>query len=95
VTWLASMPFAVFEPGHHRGCELELGHDGPHVCMGQDSMEGEKATTWWIWWTDAGNHDIHRADTCPVLRDDQNPDVPGCLLPLGHAGRHMFRAAPA
>ena len=74
---------------------INLGHDGPHVCMGQGSMEGEMATTWWIWWTGAGKHDIRPADTCPVLSDDQHPDVPGCLLPFGHAGRHMFRAGPA
>jgi hypothetical protein len=95
VTRLASLPLAVFEPEHRCRCELELGHDGPHVCRGQGSLEGEKATTWWIWWTDAGNRDIRPADTCPVLRDDQSPDIPGCLLPLRHVGAHMFRAGPA
>ena len=95
MTWLASLPLAVFQPEHHCECELELGHSGSHVRLGQDSMEGEKATTWWIWWTDTGNHDIRPADSCPVLGDDQHPDVPGCLLPLGHAGWHMFRTGPA
>ena len=52
-------------------------------------MEGEKATTWWIWWTDAGKHDIRPAGTCPVLSDDQHPDLPGVPPPFGHAGRHM------
>jgi hypothetical protein len=92
---LTSVPFAALDPDRHRECELEFGHDGPHVCLGQSSMEGGKATTWWIWWTDAGKHDIRPAETCPVLGDDQHPDLPGCVLPLRHTGWHMFRAGPA
>src|SRR5579859_538360 len=84
------MPFAAFEVDHHNCCELERGHCGWHVCTGQGSMERETASTWWIWWTDAGDHEIGPADTCPVLRDGEHPDAAGCFLPFRHPGRHSF-----
>jgi hypothetical protein len=90
VARLESMPFAAFEVDHHNRCELERGHCGRHVCTGQGSMERETASTWWIWWTDAGDHEIGPADTCPVLRDGEHPDAAGCFLPFRHPGRHSF-----
>jgi hypothetical protein len=90
VAHLMSMPFAVFEVEYCNRCELENGHTGRHVCTGQGSMESETAATWWIWWTDAGDHEIRAADTCPVLRDGEHPDADGCWLPFGHPGRHSF-----
>jgi hypothetical protein len=91
---LASMPLAALEVRRSNRCELEDGHTGRHACLGQGSIESETATTWWIWWTDAGDHDIGPADTCPALRDGEHPDANGCFLPLRHPGHHSFWYSP-
>ena len=73
-------------------CELEAGHAGPHLALGQ--MYGARER--WLQWVRGERHEwlgIAGDEHC----DAKGPpvsDIPGdvelCLLPAAHPGRHSF-----
>ena len=76
-------------------CELQAGHVGPHLALGQSYGPQDELNRWLRWagegqrdWVDIGEDDMCAADGPPL------PDVPGeldmCLLPAAHPGAHSF-----
>jgi hypothetical protein len=73
-------------------CDLEAGHAGTHLALGQ--MYGERAR--WLQWVPGALHewlDIAGNEHCdahgPPASDIPN-DAELCLLPAAHPGRHSF-----
>lgn len=90
VTWLSTRPFAAHEVRKKPGCDLEMGHPGPHAALGQ---QGDKIE-WWVRWTLSAS-EIVETTICPVEGDepDEYDERDPCLLYKGHPGRHSFELA--
>ena len=72
-------------------CELEAGHAGPHLALGQNYGARARWLQWAHDWLDIAHEDHCEADR-PLFGD-----IPGdrdmCLLPVGHSGAHSFEIA--
>lgn len=84
---LEDLPDAANEVPPELECDLEDGHEGAHVALGQSQDHShEDQTLWWLRWTDEGGRAWTHEPMCPAERDD---DV--CLLAVEHAGGHHWR----
>jgi hypothetical protein len=79
------------------GCDLEAGHSGPHLAVGQ--LYGDRAR--WLQWVPGERRewlDIAGDEHCDV-KGPPVSDIPGdvewCLLPAAHPGRHSFEIRQA
>lgn len=73
------------------GCELELGHDGPHASLGQADViiDGAAAADRWAVWTTVEDARVIPAEACRAEILDMDGEEAGCPLPTGHAGPHV------
>jgi hypothetical protein len=78
-------------------CELEAGHSGPHLAVGQ--MYGDRAR--WLRWVPGERRewlDMAGNEHCDV-KGPPASDIPNdwelCLLPAAHPGRHSFEIGRA
>lgn len=89
---LNDLPHAAHDVKPFLGCELELGHEGPHYALAQaDDRSEDDITNWWLRWhgADEIREWVHNA-TCRVDSTAGDPDHDLCLLPVGHAGAHSW-----
>ena len=77
-------------------CELQAGHPGPHLALGQ--IYGGRAR--WFQWVPGERHDwldiaddAHCDAAGPPVSDDIPDDPELCLLPAAHPGGHSFEIA--
>lgn len=93
ITTLQARPGPVHEIEPVVECELQAGHPGPHVALGQAYAAEPEL---WLRWlpgdcrtmfekTDSEYCDAEGPDP------DNRDDLEGCLLPAGHPGAHSFR----
>lgn len=80
---LGALPMPVFALEHRTSCELDRGHPGPHVVLGQAAQEDEE---WWLRW-DADHRELTMLPFCPA-RWIENDEQEACTLPVGHWGSH-------
>lgn len=75
------------QPVSRLHCDLEVGHSGPHVQLGQEACLGlspdQPGGSWWVEWN---SQQLVARPSCPARR--AGADDPGCLLPAGHVGHH-------
>jgi hypothetical protein len=79
-------------------CELQVGHPGPHLALGQAYGSRER----WLQWLAAQRRDwldIEDSEHCdaegPPVFEDIPDDPELCLLPAAHSGGHSFEIARA
>lgn len=92
ITYLERLPAPAYAVEPELPCELQAGHAGPHLAVGQ-SCEGEDGRAVWARWTSpAAREWIAVADTCPAedTSDPEDLDSELCQLPEGHVGAHSF-----
>jgi hypothetical protein len=65
------------------GCELGVGHPGPHEALGQTASDG---TDYWLHWSEG--EAVHIEILEPYEAESDSGDF--CLLPSGHPGAHRF-----
>ena len=66
-----------------RPCEIQEGHAGPHMTLGQ----AESYDEWWLLWDDSGVREIKVLPHCEV---EDPVSTHQCVLPLDHPGRCGF-----
>jgi hypothetical protein len=86
VARLERLPDAANTVPEELECDLEDGHDGAHVALGQSQEHSaEEQTLWWLRWTNEGERVWTHEPMCPAERGD---DV--CLLATGHVSGHHW-----
>ena len=66
-------------------CELESGHAGAHMALGQAYGSRSRQEAWLIW--DENGRQLRDLPPCPILHQMSGKV---CLLPFRHAGQHNF-----
>jgi hypothetical protein len=83
IAHLVALPDAAHMVEEDLQCELQAGHAGPHLALGQAYGHNEL----WLRWLPPNQRDLvplQEEGSCPE-EDDQL-----CELPAGHVGAHSF-----
>lgn len=79
-----------WEPSESVFCEIQSGHTGPHVALGE-SEDDESYQAWWLIWSDGSPAELVRIAPCESAigeEADDPHDEEICVLPDGHEGLH-------
>ncbi|MEU1518303.1 hypothetical protein ABZ490_40200 [Streptomyces sp. NPDC005811] len=87
---LEELPEAAHAVSNPFACELEPGHTGGHVTLGQSQdFDSETQTLWWITWSVAG-YEITEGPACDAVADPDDEDFAICHAIAGHPGAHSW-----
>ncbi|MEU9886793.1 hypothetical protein [Sphaerisporangium sp. NPDC051011] len=84
VAFLDGLPDGAHTVESVRPCEIQEGHEGVHMSLGQAAKDDVE---WWILWDDAGGREIGVLPPCEIEDPESEHQ---CVLPLGHPGRCGF-----
>jgi hypothetical protein len=87
LVYLNALPEPAHEVEGAMACELQAGHQGPHVVLGQTSGRGRD---WWLRWLPETRELTLLTPCTAVSIDHPHRDRRHCLLPLDHEGGHSF-----
>jgi hypothetical protein len=76
---LEALPDAANMVEEDLRCELQAGHEGPHLALGQAYRHNELWLRWLV--------PLQEEENCPA---EDSEKVRLCELPAGHVGAHSF-----